>query len=164
MVVLKSDQDGLSQIAAALRGRTGIAGLHLVSHGEPGSLKLGTLTLDSGALALRGGDVETIRTSLLRDADIFLYGCNVAQGEAGQRFINALSRATCARVAASTNLMGATDRGGDWILESRSGSMPSSALAFPAFRHVLPTVAATMRFNTRTRSNCWYATRTRPTW
>ena len=144
VVVLDSKQDGLRQIAAALEGRRAIAGLHLVSHGGPGSLGLGSLTLGSAELAKRTVELGIIRTALQRDADIFLYGCNVAQGEAGQRFIGALADATGASVAASTNLTGARALGGDWLLESRTGALRSAALAFPAYRAVLPTVAGTV--------------------
>ena len=144
VVILDSKQDGLRQIAASLEGRRSIAGVHLISHGGPGTLGLGSLRLGSVELGTRAADMGTIRAALQRDADIFLYGCNVAAGDAGQRFIRALADATGARVAASTNLTGASDLGGDWVLESRTGALHSKALAFPAYRAVLPTVAGTV--------------------
>jgi hypothetical protein len=94
----------LRQIATTLEGRRAIAGLHLISHGGPATLALGSLTLGNGELAGRAADLGIIRAALQRDADIFLYGCNVAAGDAGQRFIGALADATGAHVAASTNL------------------------------------------------------------
>ena len=144
VVVLDSQQDGLRQIAAALEGRRAIAGLHLASHGGPAMLGLGSLMLGSAQLAGRAADLGVIRTALRHDANIFLYGCNVAQGDAGQRFIGALAHATGANVAASTNLTGARALGGDWMLESRTGAVRNAALAFPAYRAVLPTVAGTV--------------------
>ena len=58
----------------------------------------------------------------IRDrADRLLYGCDVAQGERGQAFIEQLAAATGADVAASNDPTGAAALGGDWVLESRAG-------------------------------------------
>ena len=145
VVVLDGERDGLRQIAQALETRHDIAGLHLISHGGPGSLQLGSLQLGRQQLNERSADLGIIRAALRRDADILLYGCNVAEGKAGQDFIGALAGRTGARVAASSNLTGATAQGGDWLLEARTGPLRSAALAFPAYRHVLPSVAGTMQ-------------------
>ena len=145
VVVLDGEHDGLRQIAQALETRRDIAGLHLISHGAPGSLQLGSLQLDRQQLNERGADLGIIRAALRRDADILLYGCNVAEGKAGQDFIGALAGRTGARVAASSNLTGAATQGGDWMLEARTGPLRSAALTFPAYRHVLPSVAGTMQ-------------------
>ncbi|NHZ41272.1 DUF4347 domain-containing protein [Massilia sp. CCM 8693] len=144
VVMLDGRQDGLRQIAQALATRRGISGLHLVSHGGPGALKLGSLNLDRQQLSMRSADLGVIRAALGADADILLYGCNVAQGQAGQDFIGEIAARTGARVAASTNLTGATAQGGDWLLETRTGALRSAALSFPAYRHVLPSVAGTL--------------------
>ncbi|MDO9192266.1 MAG: DUF4347 domain-containing protein, partial [Undibacterium sp.] len=144
VVILDSRQDGLRQIAAALEGRRHISGLHLISHGAPATLALGSLNLGSAELAERGVDLATIRNALLPQADLLLYGCDVAAGEAGQRFIGQLAKATGAHVAASINPTGARELGGDWMLESSTGAMRHAALAFPAYRAVLPTVAGTV--------------------
>ena len=144
VVVLDGERDGLRQIAQALETRRDIASLHLISHGGPGSLQLGSLQLDRQQLKERSADLGIIRAALRRDADILLYGCNVAEGKAGQDFIGALAGRTGARVAASNNLTGAAAHGGDWLLEARTAPLRSTALAFPAYRHVLPSVAGTM--------------------
>ncbi len=57
-----------------------------------------------------------------------LYGCEVAQGKTGRAFIEQLAGLTGLNVAASTTLTGATDLGGDWLLESRVGMIQSSPL------------------------------------
>jgi uncharacterized repeat protein (TIGR01451 family) len=148
VTVLDANADGLRQIALALRGRKSISTIHLITHGAPGSLDLGTLDLNNTQLPVRTAELATIRNALADDAEILLYGCEVARGWLGKQFVGALSRATGARVAASTGLTGASDRGGDWILEKTSGASGSSAaatLAFPYYRHVLATVAGVIR-------------------
>ena len=47
VIVLNPETDGIAQIAAALKNRTDIKAVHLISHGEPGSLLLGSTKLNS---------------------------------------------------------------------------------------------------------------------
>ncbi|MDM5179578.1 cadherin-like beta sandwich domain-containing protein [Massilia sp. DJPM01] len=145
VIVLDGRQDGLRQIAQALDSRRDIGALHLVSHGRPAALQLGSLQLGRLQLHERSADLDRIRAALRPDADILLYGCNVAEGKDGQAFIGELASRTGARVAASTNLTGDRAQGGDWLLESRTAPLRSAALAFPGYRHVLPSVAGTMQ-------------------
>jgi len=144
VVVLDAQGDGLRQMADALQGRQRVGAVHLISHGARGALDLGSLTLNGNTLMERSADLARIRASLRPDADLLLYGCEVAQGSEGQRFITLLGEATGAHVAASTNLTGARELGGDWVLESRTGALRSAALAFPAYHQVLATVAGTV--------------------
>ncbi|WP_164558095.1 DUF4347 domain-containing protein [Massilia atriviolacea] len=155
VVVLDARQDGLRQIAQALRTRRGISALHLISHGAPGALKLGSLALDRRQLSARSADLDAIRAALRADADILLYGCSVAEGKAGQDFIGELAGRTGARVAASDNLTGASAHGGDWLLESRTGALRSATLAFPAYRHVLPSIAGSLQVSFNAPDNAF---------
>ena len=144
VVVLDSKKDGLTQIAAALQQRRDIGALHIVSHGGPASLQLGALQLDRAALGARSAELGAIRAALRQDGEILLYGCNVAQGQAGQDFIGDLAARTGASVAASTGLTGAASLGGNWILEHRSAPLRTAALSYPAYRQVLQSVAGTV--------------------
>ena len=83
IVWLSADRDGLEQIADALAGRSGISAVHLVSHGGPGYLSLGAGIVDTASLASHVAQMDTIRAALADTADFLLYGCNVAEGEAG---------------------------------------------------------------------------------
>jgi LEA14-like dessication related protein len=148
VVVLDGRQDGLRQIAQALATRRDITGLHLISHGGPGALKLGALELDRAQLSTRAADMDTIRAALRQDADILLYGCNVAEGKVGQAFIGELASRTGARVAASTDPTGAAAQGGNWILEHRTAPLRTAALSYPRYRQLLPSVAGTIQVNT----------------
>ncbi|MBF0124744.1 MAG: DUF4347 domain-containing protein, partial [Magnetococcales bacterium] len=121
VILLDSKRDGLGQIATALSGRSGLDAIHLFSHGSPGALQLGSLTLNSANLASHTAALATIGASLSADGDLLLYGCDVAAGDSGLAFINALARATGADIAASNDLTGAARLGGDWDLEVQSG-------------------------------------------
>ncbi|MBI5660059.1 MAG: DUF4347 domain-containing protein [Nitrosomonadales bacterium] len=73
-----------------------------------GQVNLGTAQLTQDALAQYQTQLATIGNALSDTGDLLLYGCNVAQGDAGQAFISALANATDADVAASTGLTGTT--------------------------------------------------------
>ncbi len=45
VIVLDSEGDGVEQIAEVLANRTGISSVHIVSHGSPGTLQLGSARL-----------------------------------------------------------------------------------------------------------------------
>ena len=130
VVQLSANEDGLAQIARALDGRTDIGALHIVSHGAPGALVLGGVQIDQAALATHGAELATIRAALGDDADLLLYGCDVAAGDTGAAFTQALAAATGADVAASIDITGAARLGGNWTLESQTGTIETTSLAF----------------------------------
>lgn len=128
IVWLDAQGDALAQMAAWLEGRSGIDALHVFTHGNAGKLQLGSQWLDSGNIAANRGLLATIGSALNENGDIFLYGCNVAEDEAGLEFVRMLADATGADVAASNDLTGAAGRKGDWDLEFRHGDIESAAL------------------------------------
>ncbi|MFA5951562.1 MAG: DUF4347 domain-containing protein, partial [Hyphomicrobium sp.] len=124
VVLIDSSRDGVEQIASALEGRTDVAAIHIISHGSEGQLSLGTSTLDASSIAGEYADeLSTIRSALSGDADILVYGCDFGQGDDGQAAAAALAEATGADVAASNDLTGHEDLGGDWDLEVETGTI-----------------------------------------
>ncbi|BAS54198.1 GLUG domain-containing protein [Leptolyngbya boryana NIES-2135] len=121
--VLDPIKDAVSQITDILLERTSISAVHILSHGSSGGLTLGQNWLDSNALEQYADQFRSWSKALTQDADILLYGCEVAQGEIGQAFVNILSELTQADVAASTNLTGSAALGGDWTLEYQHGKI-----------------------------------------
>jgi len=121
--VLDSSQDGLAQIAQILNGRSGIDAIHIVTHGSEGALLLGSLTLTSQNLQDHAAELTTIGNALTQNADVLLYGCDVGQGSDGAAFVSALAQASQADVAASNDTTGAAALGGNWQLETVSGSI-----------------------------------------
>ena len=137
VIVLNDRQDGLTQIADALAGRSGIDAVHVISHGGPGSLQLGSGEITEATLDGQAEQLAQIRAALSDSADLMLYGCNVADGTNGASFIQALADATGADVAASTDLTGSTLLGGDWELEASTGSIETTAVASATYDEVL---------------------------
>ena len=124
IVMLDGGQDGVEQMAAALSGRTGIDAIHIISHGAEGQLNLGTGSLTHASMTGQYADeLATIQRALSTQADILVYGCNFAQGDVGQDAATLLSQLTGADVAASTDATGAASLGGDWLLETQTGTI-----------------------------------------
>ncbi len=103
--------------------------IHIVSHGFPGQLDLGSSDIDLEELKSNEAEVVQWQESLAPQAEIFLYGCSMAANEKGRQFTQLLKTLTQAEVAASTGLTGAHPLGGDWKLEYKTGRM-SFPLAF----------------------------------
>ncbi len=59
VIILHPAQDGIGQITAALKGRTDIAAVHIVSHGSPGCLYLGNTRLSLETLDRYAQDLQT---------------------------------------------------------------------------------------------------------
>ncbi|MBF0270121.1 MAG: DUF4347 domain-containing protein [Alphaproteobacteria bacterium] len=120
--VLDANQDGLSQIAEALNGRSNIDAIHIVSHGAEGEVELGNMALSLSNLDPRGAELQQIASSLSANGDILLYGCDVANGAIGNVFVERLGLITGADIAASTDTTGTP---GNWTLEKSTGSIES---------------------------------------
>ncbi|NOT22470.1 MAG: DUF4347 domain-containing protein [Nitrospiraceae bacterium] len=129
VVMLDSGQDGVEQIANTLSGRSGIDAVHLISHGNAGELHLGTGTLTAESMSGRYADeLATIQHSLSEQADILVYGCDFAKGEAGQLAVDRLADMTGADVEASNDLTGHISLGGDWDFEVKTGAIETKLL------------------------------------
>lgn len=129
VVILDSNRDGVEQITEILHNFRNLEALHLISHGSPGTLYLGSTelsleTLTRYANQLQQWDVESI----------LLYGCNVAAGERGSQFVTQFAQWTGGAVAASQTRVGSHHLGGNWQLEATfNATHPiQMALAFDA--------------------------------
>jgi len=123
VVVLDAGHDAIAQITAALAGRSGISAVHIISHGAAGELELGGATLSLDSMDSYSADIGRWAQSLTAQADILIYGCDVAAGARGQAFIGRLAALTGADVAASTDRTGDAGQGGDWQLEAATGAI-----------------------------------------
>ena len=135
--VLNSREDGLLQIKTLLNDRHDIASIQVISHGSSGSLLLGSTSITESTLIHSNQTLAKIAESLSQNADILLYGCNVAEGDKGQHFINRLAEMTSADVAASDNLTGNSQQNGDWSLEVTIGAIEAQAMTFPSYSNTL---------------------------
>lgn len=133
--VLDGTADGIEQISLVLQHRPNTDAVHIISHGSPGCLYLGNSqlsldTLNRYAPQLQQWDV----------ANLLLYGCNVAAGDAGEEFIAKLHALTGAEIAASKTLTGSAAKGGNWELEVTTGQAELTAAFSPEVMATYPGV------------------------
>ncbi|MEH1922945.1 Calx-beta domain-containing protein [Nostoc sp.] len=180
VVILDPNRDGLTQITEFLEKHksNSVQSIHIVSHGSAGSLQLGSGNLNLSNLDSYANQLQKWASVLTENADILLYGCDVASGE-GTKFVQQISRITGADVAASTDKTGSAALGGNWDLEVKTGNIEASLAFKPeviqAYQSILPasfTGTYTQNFNTLAASGTsiawtddstipgWYSTRT----
>ncbi|MCU7836242.1 MAG: DUF4347 domain-containing protein, partial [gamma proteobacterium symbiont of Taylorina sp.] len=128
VVLLSGNGDGIEELAERIEGQDDIDALHIFSHGDSGKLLLGDDLLTSDNLDEHTKALEIISGAMSEDGDLLLYGCNVGAGEDGQAFIEDLALITGAGVAASDDLTGHTDLGGDWELEVKQGDIDATPI------------------------------------
>ncbi len=137
ILILDSRTDGISQISSALTQVDDLAAIHLLTHGASGSLSLGSTELNLDELDDRAEEIAAWRSELIAGGDIALYGCNVAEGSYGVDFVENLAAITGADVAASDDLTGNFQQGGNWQLEYTTGDIEVGTLAAAEYEGLL---------------------------
>jgi len=142
--VLNPQRDGLREIAAILARHhlTDLSSISIVGHGSSGVIDVGGTTLDSADLSTYTTELAKIGAALAPGGDLQLYACDVAQGAAGDAFLQQLSQATGgANIAAASHVVGAAAEGGSWDLNVDVGTAnvasPFTAAAVSAYPDVL---------------------------
>ncbi len=129
VILLDPTRDGVEQIAEILGERSNIDAVHIISHGDSGELRLGTGLLNTTSMQGEYADeLATINQALTEEADFLIYGCNFGEGESGGEAATLLAELTGADIAASSDLTGAENLGGDWELEVQTGSIESEVI------------------------------------
>lgn len=125
VIVLDQYQNGFEQIDAALSQVTNVDSIHFVTHGAGGFIQLGSSWLSAHNVGEHYADLARWGMALTEDGDILIYGCDVAASDDGQAFLAQIARLTDADVAASDDLTGSAELGGNWALEHVVGSVDS---------------------------------------
>ena len=128
VVLLEPDSDGVGQITEALKNYAGVGAIHIISHGTAGALQLGNTLLNQHSLSQYQEDVTAWGNALGESADLMIYGCNLAGNAEGVQLIEQLAALTQADVAASNDLTGHAQQGGNWQLEINTGNIETAPL------------------------------------
>ncbi|MBP0019602.1 MAG: CHAT domain-containing protein [Cyanobacteria bacterium SBLK] len=100
--------------------------IHIISEGNTGNFWLGNAFVSGNDFTEYREDFANWRSALGANADILLYSCFTALGDVGDVLLNNIARETGADVAASTNLTGNNEVGGNWILEKQIGTIEAN--------------------------------------
>lgn len=126
--LIDQDADGITLIGEALNRFDGVDAIHIVSHGDNGSIQLGNTQLDATSLAERKHEVAAWSQHVSDEADLLIYGCNWSAGSSGRALLLELSETCGCDIAASDDLTGHASLGGDWELEFSTGIIESIPL------------------------------------
>ncbi len=151
--ILDPNLEGIAQISAILGNSNDIEALHIISHGADGTIHLGNNTLDSSNLDSYTTQLQQWQQALSPNADLLLYGCDIAATEIGKTFIAQLAHLTGVDVAASENITG---KGGDGELETQFGNIETTPLSLANYEYTLASPVA----NTDTKALPVGATKT----
>ena len=136
--MIDGDSDGVAQISAILAEAEGeYDAIHIISHGSEGEVNLGNTALTADNLNRYADQLAGWADALTGEADLLFYGCDLAGNEHGEQFIESISAITGADVAASDDLTGAADLGGDWDLELNVGTIEAVTLSSENWDHTL---------------------------
>jgi len=127
VVSLESDRDGIEQVSEILADRTDLSAVHFITHGADGQINLGSTWLTDTTLQANSDAVAGWGGALTTSGDILFYGCNIAADGDGQTLIEGIAQLTGADVAASDDVTGHTQLGGDWDLEYVSGAIETES-------------------------------------
>lgn len=146
-ILLNEDRGGIEQMTAALSNLQNIAAVHIVSHGAEGRVELGNEILDISTISKHLSAIESWAHALTAEADILIYGCDLAAADSGRALMQFIADASGGDVAASDDATGSEAKGGDWILEEQVGNI-STKVAFSeelwaAWDHILANYTGT---------------------
>ena len=143
IIRLDAARDGIQQISETMASITGVDAIHLLSHGDGESIQLGSTRLDVQTSQTYVSDIARWGLSLDADADILIYGCDLASTESGRELIQQIAAVCDCDVAASDDATGSELLGGDWDLEYKIGEITTEvfvgAYAQERWHHVLAT-------------------------
>ncbi|MCT7956289.1 DUF4347 domain-containing protein, partial [Laspinema palackyanum] len=118
--------DGVQQITEVLQTLTvreeTVDSIHIISHGSPGSLQLGNVILSGDNLAEYHSVLQSWSKAVVPQGNLLLYGCQVAAG-IGAEFVRNLSHLLGVNIAASVDITGNSERGGNWDLAFKTGEI-----------------------------------------
>ncbi|MFI3186795.1 MAG: DUF4347 domain-containing protein [Methylococcaceae bacterium] len=123
VVLLDNQIDGIQQISQVLSQYKNLDAIHLITHGSDGSIDMGNSQLNFESLVQNQDAVSAWGNALTKNGDFLIYGCNVAETQFGQSFVDYFSSLTKTDVAASEDATGNSALGGDWTLEYQTGAI-----------------------------------------
>ena len=147
IILLEGDRNGIDQINETLSAYNEVDALHIISHGDDGAVKLGNTWLNANNFDQYSYSLTAWGSSLDPNADILIYGCNLAESANGEQFVDELAQLTGADVAASDDRTSSGVLGGDWELEYNSGKIEAEVVVSAGlqgdYQHALATYSVT---------------------
>ncbi|MEM7507151.1 MAG: DUF4347 domain-containing protein [Pseudomonadota bacterium] len=143
---LREGRDGVGQVAELLASLDDVTSLHIIAHGDAGSITLGTTRLCSDTLADHA-DALQVWADALAGRDILIYGCETAKGQIGETFLHDLQALTGANVAGSKTAVGMLAGVSRWSLDVELGDIATPVIIDQAAQAAYASHLATVTFS-----------------
>ncbi len=128
VVLLDRHSSGVEQITAYLATTDqDYSSMVLVTHGSSGQFQLGSDWVNVHTLDDFSQQMLMWQDSLTEDADLLVFGCQVASTSDGQQLGHELAELLNVDVALSDDATGASALGGDWDLEFEVGMIDTQS-------------------------------------
>ncbi len=134
-VVVSPDEDPSTALQQLLNDPS-VTGLHVLGHGKPGGVRVGSRWLTPEDFRM-DASVGAQRPETL---EIYFWSCRTGAEARGEDFMQRISEQSMSHVFASTGLIGDKDQGGSWQLDTVTkprAAVPFSQEARDAFGVVL---------------------------
>ena len=131
LIIIGAEEDGIDKISSTLASVDPVAAIHIISHGSGGAVQLGSVILNNDVINERGDELLEWSDELTDDADILIYGCNLAATDEGVALVDNIALLTDADVAASDDTTGHESLGGNWQLEYVTGQVTTDVVFSP---------------------------------
>jgi hypothetical protein len=95
VVWLDAGQNGIETLCQKLALEQKLDAIHLITHGAPGRIFIGNQTLSQSNLDQHQEFLAQIQRTLGDQGEWLIYGCDVAQEQVGQAFIDSLPSHRC---------------------------------------------------------------------
>ncbi len=136
LLFISAEENGFDRLTQSLQnyssqGQT-LDAVHILSHGQDGQVRLGNSLLNQNTLGSLSPQLQQWETTLTPNADLLIYGCNLAASDDGIAIVESLAQLTGADVAASDDATGTAILNADWELEVQRGEIESETLFISA--------------------------------
>lgn len=125
--IIERDEDGIAVIGEELSVISDAVGeldsVAIVAEGNQGNFWLGNQWINDENVGNYAAQLQAWGDALSEDAALLLYSCFTALGATGEALVNSLASLTGADVAASVDVTGSANYGGNWDLEYSTGSI-----------------------------------------
>jgi len=101
VIEVSDSVSGLDVITSTLKSFSDVSSIHIISHSDGQSVQVGDTWVTDELLEQNHAQLESWAESLTENADILIYGCNLAGTEAGGAVLDSLANYTGADIAAS---------------------------------------------------------------
>ncbi|WP_339835921.1 DUF4347 domain-containing protein [uncultured Maribacter sp.] len=118
--------EGIVKMTEEIEKHQRLQSIHIVGHAKQAELIIGSDNFLGDDLNMIRKELNSWKSHVSDDADLFLYGCSLAETAQGKSTVNLIASLTGMDATASTNLTGHASLNADWDLEYSTGPIESS--------------------------------------